>query len=57
MNPRFQDLRDHYETTSEVHMVCLLADAEIISFEEAARDTKWKASMDEEIMAIEKNET
>jgi hypothetical protein len=38
-------------------LVCLLADAEIISFEEAARDIKWKAAMDEEIKAIEKNET
>jgi hypothetical protein len=34
-----------------------LADAEIISFEEAVRDIKWKATMDEEIKAIEKNET
>jgi hypothetical protein len=54
MNPIFWDL---YETTGEVHLVCLLADAEIISFEEAARDIKWKAAMDEEIKAIEKNET
>jgi hypothetical protein len=38
-------------------MVYLLANAEIISFEEATRDIKWKAAMDEEIMAIEKNET
>jgi Reverse transcriptase (RNA-dependent DNA polymerase) len=37
--------------------VYLLADAEIISFEEAARDTKWKAIMDEEIKTIEKNKT
>jgi hypothetical protein len=29
-NPRFQDLRDLYETTGEVHLVCLLADAEAI---------------------------
>jgi hypothetical protein len=49
MNPRFQDLRDLYETTGEVHLVCLLADAKIISFEEAA--------MDEEIKAVEKNKT
>jgi hypothetical protein len=39
-NPRFQDLRDLYETTGEVHLVCLLADAETISFEEAVRDPK-----------------
>jgi hypothetical protein len=34
-NPRFRDLRDLYETTGEVHLVCLLADTETISFEEA----------------------
>jgi hypothetical protein len=35
----------------------LLADAETISFEEAVRDPKWKAAMDEEMKTIEKNET
>jgi hypothetical protein len=39
-----------------VHLVCLLAVAEIISFEEAVRDPKWKAAMDEEMKAIKKNE-
>jgi Reverse transcriptase (RNA-dependent DNA polymerase) len=56
-NLRFQDLRVLYETTGEVHLVCLLADAETISFEEAVRDPKWKAALDEEMMTIEKNET
>jgi hypothetical protein len=56
-NPRFQDLRDLYETTGEVHLVCLLADAEAISFEETIRDPKWKAAMDEEMKATENNET
>jgi hypothetical protein len=36
-NLRFRDL---YETTGEVHLVCLLADAETISFEEVVRDPK-----------------
>jgi Reverse transcriptase (RNA-dependent DNA polymerase) len=40
-----------------VHLVCLLADAETISFEEAVRDPKWKVVMDKEMKAIEKNET
>jgi hypothetical protein len=31
-----------------------LADAENIIFEEAVRDKKWQAAMDEEIRAIEK---
>jgi hypothetical protein len=40
-----------------MHLVCLLIDAETISFEEAFRDPKWKATMDDEIKAIKKNET
>jgi hypothetical protein len=40
-----------------VHLICLLADAETISFEEAVRDPKWKVTLDEEMKAIEKNET
>jgi hypothetical protein len=38
-----------------VHLVCLLADVETISFEEAIQNPKWKAAMDEEMKAIEKN--
>jgi hypothetical protein len=56
-NPRFWDLRDLYETTGEVHLVCLLADAKTTSFEEAVRDPKWKTAIDEEMKTIEKNET
>ena len=55
--PKMRSLQDLYETTSEVHLVCLLADAENITFEEAVRDKKWQAAMDEEISAIERNET
>jgi Reverse transcriptase (RNA-dependent DNA polymerase) len=36
--------------------MCLLADAENITFEEASRDEKWRRAMDEEINVIEKNE-
>jgi hypothetical protein len=39
-NPRFYDLRDLYETTGEVHLVCLLADVKTISFDKAVRDPK-----------------
>ena len=52
-----QSLRDLCDSTNEVHLVCLLADAENISFEEAVRDTKWKTAMDEEIKAIHHNNT
>jgi hypothetical protein len=54
-NPRFQDLWDFYETIGELHLVCMLADAETIIFEEATRATKWKVAMDEKIKIIEKN--
>jgi hypothetical protein len=52
--PKMWSLQDLYELTSEIHLVCLLADAENIIFEEAVRDKKWQAAMDEEIRAIEK---
>lgn len=50
-------MQDLYESTNEVHLICLLADSENITFEEAVRDKKWQAAMDEEITAIERNET
>ena len=52
-----RSLQDLYDSTSEVHLVCLLADAENISFEEAVRDKKWKSAMDEEMRAIIYNNT
>jgi hypothetical protein len=45
-NPRFRDLRYFFETTGEVHLICLLADVKMISFEEVVQDPKWKAVMD-----------
>jgi Reverse transcriptase (RNA-dependent DNA polymerase) len=50
-------LQDLYDSTNEVHLVCLLADAENISFEEAVRDKKWQTVMNEEIKAIDCNNT
>jgi hypothetical protein len=38
--PRYRSLNDIYNTTGEVHLVCLLADAENITYEEASRDEK-----------------
>jgi hypothetical protein len=38
--PRFRSLNDIYNTTGEVHLVCLLVYAENITFEEASRDVK-----------------
>jgi hypothetical protein len=34
--PRFQSLNDIYNTTGEVHLVCLLADVENITYEEVS---------------------
>ena len=53
--PKMRSLQDLYDSTNEVHLVCLLADAENISFEEAVRDKKWQTAMDEEITAIDRN--
>ena len=55
--PKMRSLQDLYDSTNEVHLVCLLADAENISFEEAVRDKKWQTAMDEEIKAIHCNNT
>ena len=50
-------MRDLYDSTNEVHLVCLLADAENISFKEVVQDNKWQTAMDEEIEAIYHNNT
>lgn len=55
--PKLRTLQDLYNSTNEVHLVCLLTDAENISFEEALKDKKWQEAMDEEIQAIERNKT
>jgi len=54
---KMRSLRDLYESTSEVHLICFLADTENISFEEAVKSEKWQAAMNDEIKSIEKNET
>lgn len=52
-----RSLQDLYNSTNEVHLVCLLEDAENIRVEEALRDNKWKTATKEEIEAITRNET
>jgi len=54
---RTRSLQDIYNTTNEVHVVCLLTDSEDVNFEEAMMNEKWKKAMDEEIAAIEHNNT
>jgi hypothetical protein len=55
--PKTRNLQEIYEATSELHLVCLLTDAEDITFEQAVKDEKWQAAMQEEMKAIEKNDT
>jgi Reverse transcriptase (RNA-dependent DNA polymerase) len=55
--PKIRSIHDLYEATSELHLVCLLAQDDNISFEGAINFDKWRATMDDEIRAIEKNDT
>ncbi|GJV97011.1 retrovirus-related pol polyprotein from transposon TNT 1-94 [Tanacetum coccineum] len=57
IQPRMRSLQDIYNNTTEMHLVCLLADNEDITFEEAIRNKKWKEAMDEKNSAIKKNKT
>ena len=52
-----RNLQDLYDSTNEVHLVCLIADAENNIFEEAVRDQKWQTAMDVEIKTIVRNNT
>ena len=52
-----RSIQDLYEVTTLLNLICLFANEEIISFEDAIKDEKWRKAMNEEIKAIEKNET
>ncbi|KAJ7971537.1 Retrovirus-related Pol polyprotein from transposon TNT 1-94 [Quillaja saponaria] len=59
-SPKTRSLIDLYENTEvieDVNLFCLVADSEPLFFEEAENDKKWRQAMDEEIIAIEKNDT
>jgi len=43
--PKMRSLQDLC-STNEVHLVCLVADAENINFEEVVREKKWQSAMD-----------
>ncbi|XP_020233630.1 uncharacterized protein LOC109813787 [Cajanus cajan] len=53
---RTQSLQDIYNSTDELHVVCLLTGTKDIKFEEAVLNERWKKAMDEEIGSIEKSE-
>ena len=40
-----------------MHLVCLLADTEDVSFDEAVRNKNWKDAMNEKIKTIKRNDT
>ena len=57
---RIRSLEDLYEVTDRLenlNLFCLFADCEPVNFQEAAQDGKWRNVMDDEIKAIEKNDT
>ena len=57
---RTRSLEDLYEVTDRLenlNLFCLFADCEPVNFQEAAQDGKWRNAMDDEIKAIEKNDT
>jgi hypothetical protein len=57
---KMRSLDDSYEVTNlidDVKLYCHHATFNPIVFEEAIKDTKWRITMDEEIVLIEKNDT
>ncbi|KAM1480368.1 hypothetical protein ACFX2I_027521 [Malus domestica] len=58
--PRTRSLRDLYEVAERLDnptLFCLFPDCEPVDFQETMQDTKWRKAMDEEIEAIQKNDT
>jgi hypothetical protein len=59
--PHMRSLQELYEVTEKLNddltLYCQFADCEPIGFKEVVKDEKWKNAMDEEIKAIEKNNT
>jgi hypothetical protein len=59
--PHMRSLQELYEVTEnlndDLNLFCHFADCEPIGFEKAVKDEKLRNAMDEEIKAIEKNNT
>ena len=59
--PHMRSLQELYKVTEnlndDLNLFCHFADWEPIGFEKAVKDEKWRIAMDEEIKAIEKNNT
>ncbi|KAJ7959769.1 Retrovirus-related Pol polyprotein from transposon TNT 1-94 [Quillaja saponaria] len=59
-SPKTRSILDLYENTEvieDVNLFCLVVNSEPLFFEEVENDKKWRQAMDEEIIAIEKNDT
>jgi hypothetical protein len=56
---RMGSLKDVYERTEEeeTNLFCFYADHEPITFQEAVVEDYWRSAMEEEIQAIQKNNT
>ena len=52
-----RSLRDIYEETEEMNLLCLYADHEPPTFQGAVNEDCWRRAMEEEIHTIEKNDT
>lgn len=55
--PKTRSLKELYEVTLEIPLLCLYVDCEPSVFEEATKSKKWRQAMDEEIKSIVKNDT
>ena len=53
----FQELYENTEVMNDISMLCLLAETTPLSFEEANKEKKWRQAIEEEIRAIERNDT
>jgi hypothetical protein len=56
---KMRSLREIYEQTEEgeINLFCLYADHEPLTFQEAVEEDCWRSAMEEEIHAIQKNDT
>jgi hypothetical protein len=56
---KMRSLREIYEQTKdgETNLFCLYADHEPLTFQEAVKEDCWRSEMEEEIHAIQKNDS
>ena len=47
-----RSIQDLYEVTSLLNLICLYANKDVISFEEAVKNENWRTTMDEKMKVI-----